>query len=294
MQVKKSIFDNLFDSLNYFIMILVLLAMIVPFLYIFNYSVSNPYSITGSILIWPNGFNVDAYRVATSDPAIINGFFISVSRTVIGTALMLLLTSMAGYAVTRDDVFGVTFARKLFVFSMYLIPGIIPTYLLIKELHLIGTFWVYVIPTAVSIFNLILVKTYIESLPKGLEEAALIDGANELHLFFRILFPLCLPILVAISLFTGVMQWNQFVDTQFYNAMNPDLYPLQYVLYMKLQSTLSIEEAMRGGARLNTQNITSQSLKMAMTIVTILPILVVYPFLQKYFIKGLLVGAIKG
>jgi putative aldouronate transport system permease protein len=162
-----------------------------------------------------------------------------------------------------------------------------------RALGLTGSFWVYILPGAVSVFNMILIKTYIESLPKELEESARIDGANDMYLFFRIVFPLSMPVLAAVSLFSGIGQWNAFVDTQFYNAMNPELFPLQYVLYNSLQSITSFEMYMQESQQV-VVHLTPQSLKLAMTVLTVIPIMIAYPFLQKFFIKGLLIGSIKG
>jgi putative aldouronate transport system permease protein len=157
---------------------------------------------------------------------------------------------------------------------------------------LAGTFWVYVIPGAVGVFNMILIKTYVESLPKELEDAAFIDGASDLYLFFRIIFPLSAPVIAAISLFSAIGQWNAFIDTQYYNAMNPDLFPLSYVLYISLQSITSIEQFQLDQDAMRA--VTPETLKMAMTVITVLPIMIVYPFLQKHFMKGMLIGSIKG
>ena len=161
-----------------------------------------------------------------------------------------------------------------------------------QGLHLTNTFLVYILPAAVSAFNMILVKTYIESIPPAMEEAVLIDGGTEIDAFFRVILVLCLPVNAAIVLFSCIQQWNSFIDTQLYNAMRPDLYTMQYVLYNALAFHMqqSLEEAKNQVA---ANSVTSQSLKMAITVVTIVPIMFVYPFLQKYFVSGLLVGSVK-
>jgi putative aldouronate transport system permease protein len=271
-------------------MTLVLVVMVFPFLYVINYSLSDPSQVSGKFLIYPINPTFDSYVTLLKDPTIWNGVFISVARTVLGTVIMIFFTSMAGYVLTRDDFMGVKFFRRFFIITLYFSSGIIPMYLLIQGLGLTSSFWVYVIPSAVNVFNMILIKTYIESIPKELEEAALIDGANDLYLFFKIMFPISMPVIAAVSLFAAIGQWNSFIDTQFYNAMNPELFPLQYVLYNSLQTITNIEQYQFE----KSPNITPQSLKMAMTVVTVLPIMLVYPFLQKYFMKGLLIGSIKG
>lgn len=289
---KLSFGDRVFDFVNALIMIVLFVVMVFPFLHIINYSISDFTKVSGHFLLYPRGATLESYRAMFQNPNLLHSIFISVARTVVGTSIMVFFTSMAGYVVSRDDMLGIKYIRKFFVFTMYFSVGLIPMYLLIQKLGLTGTFWVYVIPGAVGVFNMILIKTYVESLPKELEDAAFIDGASDLYLFFRIIFPLSAPVVAAISLFSAIGQWNSFVDTQFYNAMNPELFPLSYVLYIALQSITSIEqfqldqEAMRA--------VTPETLKMAMTVITVLPIMVVYPFLQKHFMKGMLIGSIKG
>lgn len=286
---KRSVGEIIFDYTNVLVMLIIGAVVLIPFLYVFSYSLSDPTKVKGGLLLYPAGFSLDAYKLAFGDPAIFHGILISVARTTLGPAVMIFFTSMAAYCMTRDDLIGVKFFRKFFVFTMYFSSGLIPLYILIKSLHMTGTFWVYIVPTAVAVFNLVLIKTYIESLPKELEEAALIDGANDFVLFWRVIFPMCKPIVAAVVLFTAVNEWNAFIDTQIYNTMNPELFTLQYILYQKLESTASMQE----GSEI-IQTVTSQGLKMAITVITVVPILVVYPFLQRYFVKGLLIGSIKG
>ncbi|WP_135546675.1 carbohydrate ABC transporter permease [Paenibacillus cymbidii] len=290
---KQSWGERLFDWLIYACMLVIFAVMVTPFLHIVNYSLSLPTKATGQLLLVPKGFTLDAYKAVFTNKSILHSIWISVARTVSGTALMAFITSMGAYAISRDDLFGAKFWRKYFVFTLYFSGGIIPVYLLIRSLGLAGTFWVYIVPGAVSVFNMILIKTYMESIPKELEESARMDGANDVFLFFRIVFPLSVPVLAAVSLFSGIGQWNAFIDTQFYNAMNPNLFPLQYVLYNALQSITSVDAFFHDSAQVIV-HLTPQSLKLAMTVLTVVPIMIVYPLLQKYFIKGLLVGSIKG
>ncbi|MBP1990234.1 carbohydrate ABC transporter permease [Paenibacillus eucommiae] len=290
---KRTFGDWAFDAINNILMIIILCAMIYPFLYIFNYSISNIAYVSGNPLLWPRGVNFEAYKVAFGDPDILRGLVISIARTVLGPALMIAVTTTAGYVISRQDLMWGKFIRKYFVFTMYFSGGIIPGYVLIKELHLTGTFLVYIIPSAAAVFNMILIKTFMEALPRELEESAVIDGANDFQLFVKIMFPLSLPVIAAVTLFASVSQWNAFFDTQLFNSMNPELFPLQYVLYNALQSvsSSSLPDIQTDAAM---AMITPQTLKMAMTMITIIPILFVYPLLQKYFIKGLLIGSIKG
>lgn len=284
--------ELIFDIANYMLMFIILAVVTYPFLYVLSYSLSDPSRLKGGLMVRPMGLNLEAFRLCLINRDVLNGLYISVLRTVIGTFSMIVVTSMAAYAVTRDDLVGVKFIRKLFVFTMYFSSGLIPTYVLIKSLHLTGSFLVYILPGMISVFNLVLIKTYIESLPKSLQEVALIDGANDMVIFFKIIFPISIPVIAAVSLFSSVGQWNSFIDTQLYNSMNPKLYPLQYVLYNFVSSqTYSLEQAQQAATQ---TMITPQTMRMAITIITIIPILFVYPFLQKYFISGLLVGSVKG
>lgn len=280
----------IFDNLNVILMIVLSIIMFYPFLYVFCYSISDPAKISGGMLLWPHGINFDSYWTIFKQPTLLHSIFVSVGRTIIGPIIMIIFTSMAGYVLTKDNLFGVKFLRKFFVFTMYLNSGLIPLYLVIKSVGLMSTFWVYVIPTAINVFNMILIKTYIESLPRSLEEAALIDGASDFKVFWRVIFPLCTPVVAAVILFTAVEQWNMFIDTQIYNAMNPTNQTLQYLLYETVSGAASLEQAKFAKA----SSVTPQSIKMAITIITVLPIAIVYPLLQKHFAKGLLIGSIKG
>ncbi|MBO9606565.1 MAG: carbohydrate ABC transporter permease [Paenibacillaceae bacterium] len=289
---KRSFGGLLFDGLNTLFMVLVVFVMAFPFLYVLNYSISDPAKVGTGLMLVPAGINFEAYRIVLSDPDIVRGFFISVGRTIVGPLAMLLLTSMAAYVLTRDDMPGIKALRRYFVFTLYFSAGIIPTYLLIQQLHLIGTLLVYIVPGMVGVFNMVLIKTYMESIPKSLEEAALIDGANDFVVYARVMLPVSMPVLAAVTLFSSVGHWNAYIDTQLYNTMYPENYTLQYYLYNLLAKFNNIE-SLKDAAN-HAQTITPKSLQMAMTIVTVVPIMLVYPILQRYFVKGLLIGSIKG
>ncbi len=290
---ERSVSGTAFDISNQLFMLIILAVMIIPFIYIFSYSLSSPNMLKGGLVLWPEGFTLDSFKRAFEYPAVLNGAFISIARSVLGPAIMLFITSMAAYVVSRPDLLGVKFFRRYFIFTLYFSSGIIPMYLLMGFLHLKGTFLIYVIPGAISVFNMVLIKTYIEALPKELSEAAVVDGANDIKLFFRVIFPICTPVFAAVVLFDCVNQWNSFMDVQIYNTMYPQLHSLQYVLYNMLNQFSTIEQLQEAGNR-QMGSITPQTFKMAITVITILPIVCVYPFLQKYFIKGLLIGSIKG
>ena len=292
MIVKKSLGDHVFDAILSIFMLCVFVVSVYPFLYILNYSISSVGMIKSPLLLWPQGVNFDSYRLLLADSTIYRAFFISVLRATIGPVIMLVVTTMGAYALSRPNLILGKFFRIYFLFTMYFSAGVIPQYLLMKNLGLTNTFFVYIIPTAVSAFNMILVKTYIESIPPSLEEAVLIDGGTEIDAFFRVLLRLCLPVNAAVVLFSCINHWNAFIDAQLYNAMAPRFHTLQYVLYnmLAVQMTQSLEEAERLSL---VSRVNNQSLKLAITVITIVPIMMVYPFLRKYFVSGLLIGAIK-
>ncbi|MFV0400231.1 MAG: carbohydrate ABC transporter permease [Oscillospiraceae bacterium] len=288
---KRSAGERVYDALVYLFMLVLLVVMIYPFLYIVNYSISSAGQISQPLLLWPQGVNFESYKLLFSDDSVFRAFFISVSRSVLGSAIMLLVTGTGAYAISRPNLIFGKFFRMFFLFTMYFSAGVIPTYILYKNLGLTNSFWVYIWPMAVVPFNMILIKTYIESLPRELEEAVLIDGGTEVDSYFRVILQMCLPVNAAVLMFSCINHWNSFIDTQLYNAMRPDLHTLQYVLYntLAVQMQRSLEDAKNMVAGV----VSSQSLKMAITVVTVVPIMCVYPFLRKYFVSGLLVGSVK-
>ncbi len=280
-----------FDFVNTLVMAVITLLMIYPFWYIVCYSLSDMGKAGGNELLFlPHGFSLDSYVAAFKSDSIVHGFVVSIARTVAGPLLMLLVSSMAAYSLSKNELKGVRFLRRFFMFSMYISAGLLPGYMLVRSLGLTGSFWVYVIPGAANVFNIVLIRAYIESLPGSLEESAMLDGASYLTVFLRIILPLCKPVLAAVTLYACVAQWNAYMDTHLYNYRNPELYPVQYILYNFIAVNAPTKEAMavRHGLVL-----TAHSLRMSVTVITTIPILCVYPFLQKYFASGLLVGAVK-
>lgn len=273
-------------------MLVVFAVMVYPFLYVLNYSISSIPQVKHPLLLLPEGIQLESYRIIFRDSSVLHALFISVARSVLGPAAMLVVTATGGYVLSRPNLVFGRFFRMFFLFTMYVSAGIIPMYLVIQSLRLTNTFWVYILPMAVSAFNMILVKTYVEAIPPSLEESVLIDGGTEIDAYFRVILWLCLPVNAAILLFSCIGHWNSFIDTQLYNAMKPELYTMQYVLYnaLAVQMQQSLEEAK---TRAMAHAVTSQSLKMAITVVTIIPIMCVYPFLQRYFVSGLLIGSVK-
>lgn len=290
---KKSIVGITFDVFNTLLMLLVFIVMLYPFLYVINCSLSTPGAVSKNpLLLLPVKITFDSYAMAFSDPGIYKALWISISRSVLGPLGMILVSGMAAYVLSKKDLIAGKFFRVLMFFTMYFSAGIIPVYLLYSSLKITGTYWVYILPNVVQAFNIVLIKSYIESLPESLEEAVLIDGGNELIAYWAVIFQVCLPVNAAVFLFSAITHWNSFIDTQLYNAMTPALYTMQYVLYNTLASQLqqSLEAAKAGGAG---THVSAQSLKMAFTVITVIPVMLFYPFMQKYFVSGIIAGSIK-
>ena len=254
-------------------------------------------AVRGGIGIWPRIFSTEAYNALLSDKLTYTAFGISVARTVLTTLLNLLLTSMLAFALSRKEYVFNKFITFIVVMTMYVNAGLIPNYLLIaKTLKLTKTFWVYIIPTMFSCFNMIVIRTYIMGLPEALAESARIDGANDFRIFWQIIFPLCTPVLATVALFVAVGSWNQWFDTQLYNGSKKNLYTLQYLLKMKLATSMQSANAANTSvdALVQTSKSTPVTVRCATTVVSAVPILIVYPFLQRYFVTGMVLGGVKG
>lgn len=290
---KSSIGEWGFDILIAIVMITVTVTCLYPFIYILFYSLSSSGQVGTGLLLYPKGFTFDSYNLMfTSVKEILHALLISVLRSTIEPVLAVLVTSLGSYALTRRDLLFRGFWTRYITITMYFSCGMIPVYMLMYNLKLVGTFWIYIIPSLFSAFNMLLIKTYMETLPPSLQESAVIDGANDFIQLFRIVLPLCKPVLAAILLFECVGQWNAYSDNMIYNSNKSNLHTLQYVLMNFIQSNSSSVEDARLKAKLITIN--STSLKMSLTVITVIPIMFVYPFLQKYFAKGILIGSIKG
>jgi putative aldouronate transport system permease protein len=226
----------------------------------------------------------------------LTGFKISVLRTLVGTLLGLISASMLAYALARPDFQGRRFVSVYLALTMYVSAGIIPFYLLIKDLHMMGTFAVYVLPGIVSAFNVFVVRSFIDGLPYALQESAKMDGANDFTIYLRIILPMIKPALATIALFLAVGQWNSWFDTYLYNGSVDSLTTLQYELMKVLQSTTSGNNGDYRNSNITQvmATVSPESVKMAITIFVTVPILLVYPFLQRYFVKGLTLGSVKG
>ncbi|MEH7416886.1 carbohydrate ABC transporter permease [Neobacillus drentensis] len=292
--------DYLFDIFNYTFMVFLCIVMLYPFLNQVAVSLNEATdSLKGGIFLWPRIFTWANYKYVFGESSIFHAFFISVLRTVIGTLTSVLCTAMVAYTISRKDYVLRKFVTIAFVITMYINGGLIPNYLLIKDLGLLDSFWVYIIPGIIGVFNLIVIRSFIEGIPDSLFESAKIDGAGDFTTFIKIVLPLSLPVLATVSLFVAVGQWNSWFDVFLYNSSDTNLSTLQYELMKILQnSNASMSGKTASDAMANTtaqaNMVTPTSIRATMTIIASLPIIMVYPFLQKYFVKGLTLGGVKG
>ncbi|CAM4001583.1 carbohydrate ABC transporter permease [Saccharibacillus endophyticus] len=289
----------IFHTLNGLLMIAIAVITLYPFLNTFAVSLNaGNDTIRGGIYLWPRIWTDQNYKAVFANGHILNAFWISVARTVIATVLSLFLTSMLAYTLSRKDYVLRKPITILVVLTMYFSAGLIPTYFLMKDLHLLNNFLVYIIPGLVSAFNMIVIRTYIQTLPEGLIESAKIDGAGDFRTFISIILPLCQPVLATVALFVAVGQWNSWFDTFLYASSKQELSTLQFELMKLLSSSMNLNSSVAGSSGADpsaaAQNmVTPVSIRAAITIVASLPILMVYPFLQKYFVHGLQLGSVK-
>jgi len=289
--------DLAFETGLYAFMICVGIITLYPFLNVlalsFNDSVD---SVRGGIYLMPRVFTWDNYEQIFTYNNLLIAFKNSVLRTLIGTVLGVFSSAMIAYVLSRTDFIARKPVSLIFVLTLYFSGGLIPVYMLMRDLHLINSFWVYILPGIVNAWNVFVIRSYMDGLPYSLQESAKIDGANDLTIFFRIILPLSLPVLATIALFVAVAQWNAWFDTFLYNSNTQSLTTLQYELMKILANTTagaSSADAARAGDPSVSTRVSPESIRAAITIVATLPILTVYPFLQKYFVKGLTLGAVK-
>ena len=293
---KLSPGDILFEVLNYLIFTLFTLACIFPFYYLFINTISNnDMVLKGTINFIPRGIHFGNYLALLNVGDLSTAFLISVARTILGTTLMVMASALVGYLVTKQEMWGRKFWYRFLVITMYFNAGIIPVFLNMQMLGLTNSFWVYIIPGIVAPYNIILVKTYIESIPADLEESASIDGASHMTIFRKIIWPLCKPILATIAIFGAVGHWNSFTDSLIYMQSAPNLYTLQHRLYIYLNQASNLKSLMQSGGAVSEAAIQSalsgKIIKYTISMVTVIPILLVYPFMQRYFEEGIMLGA---
>lgn len=297
---KKITLENaIFTTLNTTFLILLSIIMLYPMLNVIAISFNDPMdTVRGGITLWPRQFSTRNYAVVFSMATIYSAFFVSVAKMLINVVTNLFFTAMLAYVLSRKEYILNKPVTVIFVLTMYFNAGMIPNYMLMKNLSLLNTFSVYWIPTMISAFNLIVIRTYIRGLPDSLIESARIDGAGEFKIFMKIIAPLCLPTLATIALFVAVGNWNNWFDTFLYNPSKQELSTLQYELQKLLASALMTGSSSSSGANAAAASgsgtaVTPTSLRSAITVVTAIPILSLYPFLQRYFVNGLMLGGVK-
>lgn len=289
---------TLFDAFNYTVLALFTLACFFPFYYLFINTISNnDLSSKGLVMFYPRDIQFSNYTHVFQLPGLSRAAIISVGRTAIGTALTVAASGLLGYVFSKQEMWGRRFWYRFLVITMYFNAGLIPWYLTMRNLGMIDNFLAYLLPAIVSPFFIILVKTFVESTPNALQESAQIDGAGYFVIFWKIVMPLITPILATIAIFSAVGQWNQFYDTLFL-VTDQKLFTLQFILWRYLNEATSVAEIMRqsGGAiRVDSSMMpTATSIRTTVTMVVVIPILLVYPFFQRYFVKGIMIGAVKG
>ncbi len=293
--MRKSIGDKIIDAIIVFFLCIVVICMLYPLWNTLAVSFNDARdSIKGSIYLWPRKWSLFNYQSVFKTDKVFNAFLISVARTVLTMALNVFFSGLFAYVLSHKEFIFRRFLTVFMVMTMYINAGLIPQYFLYRSLGLIDSFWVYILPAMVGAFNVIVIRTYINSLPASLVESARIDGASELKIYFSIIFPLCMPVLATVALWVAVGAWNSWFDSYIF-APKQELSTLQYEM-MKILSS-SMETCVRqpdylAESNQNRNMVTPNSLRAAMTIVATVPILVVYPFLQKYFVT-VNIGSVK-
>lgn len=289
---KRTAGDWFLDGFVYLFLVFMGAAMLLPLANVFSKAVSEEWAIvSGKVGIFPIGFQLDTMREVISSPTFVRAFIISVGVTAVGTILSILFTAVTAYPLSKRQLPGISFIMVLFVFTMLFSGGLIPNYLLMRQLHLINNLWVLVLPGLIGVFNMLIIKSYYEGLPEALEESARIDGAKTYTILFRIILPLSLPVIATIALFYAVGYWNDFFSPMIY-INDASLKTLQLYLrdvVMDADTSNATNKSMD-----DLMNMSPEGIRAATVVASTVPILLVYPFLQKYFIKGVLIGSVKG
>lgn len=293
MKIKESVGQRVFNIFNIILMVFVIIVTLYPMLYIAFASFSSPNELMAhkGLLLKPLGFSIASYGAVFKNPMISTGYANTLFVVVVGVTLNIVLTSMGAYFLSRKGVMLKNEIMFLIVFTMFFSGGLIPFYFTVKDLHIDNSLWALILPGAISTFNLIIMRTAFLSIPDSLEESAKLDGAGHFTILFRIILPLSLPTVAVLVLYYGVAHWNAWFNAMIF-LRKRELFPLQLVLRGILIDNDT--NSMSQGAATGDQEMISQTIKYAVIMVATLPILALYPFLQKYFVKGALIGAVKG
>jgi len=296
--IKSKMFhsDKAFNAVNLVVMLVLLFIFIWPLWFIVIASIRNPSAVwTGKVILFPIGFNLNAYKEILKYDSIWIGYRNTILYTVLGTIINIFMTICAAYPLSRKDFVPRNFFMFMFMLTMYFSGGLIPTYLVVNKLGLMNTIWAMVIPGAVSIYNVIITRTYfINSIPESLQEAAELDGANSLQFLLKIVLPLSKPVIAVIALFYGIGHWNDFFSALLY-LNNKQLFPLQTFLRdLLVQNKVSLDMTGLDAVQAESKMMLAQTIKYGVIVVASVPALCIYPFVQKYFIKGIMIGSVKG
>jgi len=299
--MKRTAGSIFWDVVIYVVLGLFALCCLYPFYYLLIYSISDTTQVAKGVTWLPRGFSLYNYQEVFKLKGIAGAFGMSVLRVVVGTCLTIFCCSFLGYLFSKQEMPLRKLFYRMLIITMYVGGGLIPTYLVYKAYGLPNTFWVYVIPGMISAYNVVLIKTYIESLPASLEESAMIDGASYFRVYRSITFPLSIPILATIMIFSSVGQWNAWFDNHLYNQANDALTVLQYKLWKLLNEAKALTDLLKSGQASSAdmeaaakQALSPKGVRITITMVSVIPIFCVYPFMQRYFIKGIMIGAVKG
>lgn len=295
-RIRSTVEDKVFDTLVIFFSVIVLILTLYPFYYVIIMSFNDGYdSLRGGIYFWPRQFTLSNYTQFLTDSKWLHAILITVAKTVVGAALTVLFTCMVAYGLSMKDLLFKKTYNVILLICMYFSGGLIPYYLTLMSYGILDTFWVYVIPTMFSTYYCILAVSFFKEIPVSIIESARLDGAGELTIFFRFVLPLSKALLATLALFAAVAQWNSWTDTAFFTPGNKSLRTLAFllrdVIARNQTAAVSRQTMMHAAEDLHT---TSSSVQMAAMIIAVLPITCVYPFLQKYFVKGIMLGAVKG
>ena len=293
-RIRDSFGDRVFMFFVYLFLVLVLLAVLYPVIYIVSASFSDPNAVTaGKVWLYPVDFSLRGYQVTFQNPQIVTGYVNSLFYTVVGTFISVVLTVFVAYPLSRRDLYGSNFLMFLITFTLIFSGGLIPTYLVVKQLGMIDTRWALLIPQAVAAFQVIIARTFFRAtIPEELVEAAELDGCNDLQFLWSVVLPLSKPIIAVLALMYAVSQWNGYFDALIY-LKSSDLQPLQIVLRNILILNTTASGSMDATAMAQRRQL-ADLLKYCLVVVGSVPVLLIYPFVQRYFVKGILIGSIKG
>ena len=297
MRKHKTMEDHIFSLVIAVVMTLVVIMTVYPFWYILVQSFNDGQdAIRGGIYFWPRVFYIDNYSTLLADTSWLNGILISVGRTVLGTLIGVLFTGLVGFAMSFDELRGRKIFFRIMIFTMYFSGGMIPFYIVLRSLKMLNTFWVYIIPGMLNVYFMLIMINFYRELPRAMYESAWLDGASDMTLFLRIVFPLSKASFATIALFFAVNQWNAWLDSVYY-VTNRELRPIAYLMMEiinQADAQKTVTDAVAQGYASSTISSTTKSLQMAAMMISVAPILAIYPFLQKYFVKGVLIGSVKG